>query len=193
MSEERNPSINAIGLTTDIIKSIVNRAAERNVKVSVGKYTDLIQDFVLKVSDQLDIDGIKVEDDSFQAGEKIIQNAILNKFDGKFYVSSGVHDYVTFPTQSGEGMIDGGGEYLRRSFNLGEVEDYTLFSNDPFEKICDMMLWGTFGKEGKIADFKWVLLKDCTTEHLKAIIDNCALSTFTKKVINHILSSRTND
>lgn len=190
MSSERNPKINAAGLTADIIQSIHNRATERNVRVSVSNYTDLIQDFVIAVSNQLDIDGIPIDDVFFNDGEKIVQNAVFNKFDGKFYVSSGVHDYVTFPTQNGEGMIDGGHEYLRRSFDHNAVEDYSLFSNDPFEKICNMMVWGTFGKEGRIEDFKWVLLKDCESDHLHAILQNCQISQLRKDVINYILKER---
>ena len=190
MSSERNPSINAAGLTADIIQAISDRAAERNIKVSVGNYIDLIQEFVVTVSNQLDTDGTPINDVFFNDGEKIVQNAIFNKFDGKFYVSMGVHDYVTFPTQIGEGMIDGGNEYLRRSFDHSNVEDYSLFSNDPFEKICGMMLWGTYGKEGRIEDFKWVLLKDCESDHLRAILNNAPTSKLIQKVINHILEER---
>ena len=52
------------------------------------------------------------------------------------------------------------------------------------------MIWGTYGVDGD-EPLKWVKLVDCTSEHLKAILENCkGIGFLRRRVILTILGDR---
>lgn len=105
---------------------------------------------------------------------KIIVNAIRCKHCGFILYSRHRHDYVEHDCNGKHIMTDGGTDYLRRSANYEDYEDLTLYSDDPFEKIRERLLWGTYGKSGK-EPLHYIILKDMTDLHLEAI---CAASIY---------------
>lgn len=58
------------------------------------------------------------------------------------------------------------------------------------ENAAKVAEWGTFGPFQRIADFKWVRLMDCSTEHLKAIQRQVGIRSDYYEIINFILNSR---
>jgi hypothetical protein len=38
------------------------------------------------------------------------------------------------------------------------------------ELVRDWLVWGTYGKEAKLENFKWVILKNMSDEHIEAIL-----------------------
>lgn len=129
---------------------------------------------------------------------QIIQNAVRVKQTGKIYISRNVHDFVSIllPNKQ-EYFIDGGKDYFRRGYSKTAkkyIEDISLTVNDKFEDICDKLVWGTYGKNGK-EPLTWVLLKNCETDHLKNILKDKGklkdkLSDLYIKVIQSILKKR---
>lgn len=105
--------------------------------------------------------------------EHIVSNRVKTP-DGTTLISINVHDYHTYTDKNGETyMVDGGCDYLRRT--TGQKEPYTelsVYSNDPHEKIREVFLWGTYGKEGK-EPLAYRSLKELSTNHIKAILENC--------------------
>lgn len=104
-----------------------------------------------------------------------LQNAVEIK--GRIYKSSHRHDFVTVHLPGGEkGFIDGGNAYIRWSLNVHEAldkghgESLVVKKTDSLEYRAHKMVWGTRGKDGK-ESFHWKRLKDCTTNHLKAILE----------------------
>lgn len=95
----------------------------------------------------------------------LLQNAV--KVGDKILISIGVHDYMEHDGI----MIDGGLEYQRRAgdWKRPDVIDLTITSRMRVSTCADRLLWGTYGKTG-MDKFKWVLLKDCTSEHLGNIL-----------------------
>jgi len=54
----------------------------------------------------------------------------------------------------------------------------------------DIAAWGTRGKSG-VEPLRYVLLKDCDTDHLQAILENCGyISSDYRVIIKSILSDR---
>jgi hypothetical protein len=61
---------------------------------------------------------------------------------------------------------------------------------DSIEEKMNNFIWGTYGKDGK-SPLKYVLLKNCETDHLQNILANVKhIQSDTKKVIEFILKSR---
>ena len=89
-------------------------------------------------------------------------------------VSINRHDYKVYKDKNGETyMTDGGCDYLRRTIGQKEpYEDISVYADDPHEKIREVFMWGTYGEEGD-KPLEYLLLKELTTEHIKAIIRNC--------------------
>lgn len=104
---------------------------------------------------------------------KLIQQAYYVPEQNRFYKSAHVHDFVTIDLGDKKVSIDGGLEYSRRDghlalFESGRLISFCLFSDDPFDKIVKEFLWGTYGPGGK-GPFRWVLLSECSLDHLEAI------------------------
>lgn len=122
---------------------------------------------------------------------RLIQNAIRIVEDGKIIKSCHVHDYVTHTTPSGKQyMLDGGTEYVRSSlWQPGEVEELYLTTENSVEEVMDKLVWGTYGPKGD-QPLRWVLLKECSTDHLQAILKVPNLSPIVKDAIEGILTKR---
>lgn len=61
---------------------------------------------------------------------------------------------------------------------------------DTIAEKVENFIWGTFGKDGK-SPLKYVLLKNCETDHLQNILKNVKhVQPETKKVIEYILKNR---
>lgn len=131
----------------------------------------------------------------------ILQNAVRVKSTNSIYVSTHVHHFVQFEAKGGSGFIDGGTEYLRRGGaaiegepGSSDVEDLSFSDEDPIEVRASKMVWGTCGKTGK-EKFKWVMLKDCSVEHLKAILvyqfpQGKKLQQWQRDVIEYIIEAK---
>jgi hypothetical protein len=61
---------------------------------------------------------------------------------------------------------------------------------DSIEEQVENFIWGTRGKDGK-SPLKYVLLKNCDTDHLQNILKDVKhIQAETKKVIEYILKNR---
>lgn len=106
---------------------------------------------------------------------KLIQNAVYVPEKDRYYKSGNVHDFVHVELEDGKSFfLDGGTEYLRRGgdfelFMNGRVQERNLHEDSPADEILDRFLWGTYGLEGS-NERKWVLIKDCSADHLEAIL-----------------------
>ena len=125
----------------------------------------------------------------------IIQNAIKILGNPPVYLRSrNVHDYRALDLPNGNSVaVDGGNCYIRRGYKrcLDGYEEFNLLDTDPFEVICDRLLWGTCGPK-RSEPLKDVRLTECSTDHLKAIKKDCPkiVGTIYEKVIDYILASR---
>lgn len=65
-----------------------------------------------------------------------------------------------------------------------------LTTKSSFQQVKDRMLWGTYGKPRDLNNLKWVKLRDCTTDHLFAILLEPHIPNITRRIINSILDDR---
>jgi hypothetical protein len=102
---------------------------------------------------------------------KLLANRIHTP-DGTIMQSYNGHDYKTYVDKvTGETyMVDGGLNYIRRSRNLVEAADASIYTTDTHEVIREGFCWGTRGKDGH-QPLKYVPLKDLDTDHIKAILE----------------------
>jgi hypothetical protein len=111
----------------------------------------------------------------------IIYNAIRTP-DGTVIESTHRHDFVCHTdANGGRYCVDGGYSYLKRSFakldykELSIDSKYEELSIDSdgvdFETVRNTLKWGTYGPNGD-QPLKRVLLKDLTTDHIEAILEN---------------------
>jgi hypothetical protein len=100
----------------------------------------------------------------------IVYNAIKCP-DGTILESKHRHDYQSYVDKNNETyVLDGGGEYIRRSINIIEAEDISLYSDAPHEQIREVVSRGSRGKSGR-EELKYILIKDIDDEYLEALID----------------------
>ena len=92
--------------------------------------------------------------------------------DGTILHSRYRHDYCEhFDAVSKEWYIlDGGSDYQRCSINTVPPEDLTLYADDPHEKIREVFIWKSYGKNFSQPEGVYTLLKDLTDDHLVNII-----------------------
>lgn len=87
--------------------------------------------------------------------------------DGTILQSRHRHDYVSHTTDKGEYcFLDGGLDYIRHSGNL---ECLCIYSNAPHDIIRENFEWTSYGVNGD-EDAKVNVLKDLSTEHIRAIL-----------------------
>ncbi len=93
--------------------------------------------------------------------------------DGTILHSRHRHDYCAhFDAVSKEWYtLDGGNEYIRCSVNTVPPEDLTLYADDPHEKIREVFIWKSYGKNFSQPEGVYTLLKDLTDEHIIAICE----------------------
>jgi len=102
--------------------------------------------------------------------KRLIYSAIRTP-DGTVLESRHRHDFVTHLDKNGETyMLDGGCEdYVRRSINIVEAEDLSLYDDAPHEVIREYLSRGGRGVNGD-EPLKYVILKDINDGWLDAII-----------------------
>ena len=127
---------------------------------------------------------------------RLTQNAVFWPAAGVYLKSTHGHDFTGHSMVVAgipqELAIDGGLEMRRVIFSGNPVyEDFSLWSDSPFEEVCQKILWGTYGPKGD-QPRRWVPLKECETEHLQAIL-RTQLHVYggvVERVIKHILKER---
>jgi hypothetical protein len=99
----------------------------------------------------------------------IIQNAVQTP-DKTILVSTMRHEYIAYQDKRNNEVYftDGGTNYIHKS-NQKDLIDLSIMSFEYFTDIRKKFLWGTYGKTGK-EEFKWVVLRNMTKEHIKAIL-----------------------
>jgi hypothetical protein len=99
------------------------------------------------------------------AYKRLVLNRIRTP-DGTVLTSHYRHDYKAHIDKNGfEYIVDGGSYYAKRSVNVPEYEELSVYENEPFEVIRQSLLWGTCGKEGN-TPLHYIRLCDMEDEHL---------------------------
>jgi hypothetical protein len=104
--------------------------------------------------------------------ETIICNAIMTP-DGTYLRSYHRHDYKEHLDKvSGEiYIVDGGNDYLRRSFNTTPATFMDVYLSHPFETIRRNFAWKSYGKNGEhIPHGVYIFLYAMDTDHIRAIL-----------------------
>lgn len=104
--------------------------------------------------------------------ERLIYNAIRTP-DGTVLESRHRHDFKEYMDMNGlEYMVDGGLEYKRRYLTpLAPYEELSVCLEDGHEAVREAAKWGTWGVNGD-QPLSYVILKDMSTEHIQACLDN---------------------
>lgn len=104
--------------------------------------------------------------------ERLIYNAIRTP-DGTVLESRHRHDYREYTDKNGlEYMVDGGLEYARRIIqDSAPYEELSVSLEDGHEAVRGAAKWGTYGLNGD-QPLSCVILKDMSTEHIQACLDN---------------------
>jgi hypothetical protein len=95
------------------------------------------------------------------------------------------NDYQFNSTRSG----------VLRKYGVWKVEDVRIINDDEIpdlgsdEVIFENIVWGTRGKDGK-QPLKYVLLKDCDKEHLKAILENQNVGETMEKALKYWIDKK---
>ena len=102
----------------------------------------------------------------------LVYNAICTP-DGTVLESTHRHDYKAYLDKNGkEYMVDGGLEYIRRNVHAeAPYEELSVYSTDGHDKVREVVKWGTYGINGD-QPLTRILLKDMSTEHIQACLDN---------------------
>jgi hypothetical protein len=89
--------------------------------------------------------------------------------------------------------------YNARHDGVWDVENVRIISKEEYEKIdtlqekANNFIWGTKGKNGD-EPFRQVSLKNCSKEHLEAIIKNVPhIHEETEQVIKYLISQKSNE
>lgn len=127
---------------------------------------------------------------------KLIQNAAWVPELGRWFKSRNTHDCVMIKLADGKWVsIDGGPSYAHYGgdlelFENGRVVIECLYEDDPFEKLCAKLIWGTYGKDGK-QPLRYLPLTERDSDHLNAILMNVPLlHPLYERVIRHLLKER---
>ena len=131
-----------------------------------------------------------MQDYEEEFSSQLVYNTI-RCLDGTLLESFSRHDYKTHLDASGFiFMVDGGTDYLRRSLIKQELyEELSVTIGDGHEKVREVISWGTYGKEGT-DPFRWITLAEMSTEHIKAVIHDCAIAPYRAAVYNREIRDR---
>lgn len=101
----------------------------------------------------------------------IIANRIRTP-DGTVLWSKHRHDYVSHKDKNGEEYAtDGGDDYLRRIINhIEPYEDLTVYSDDSFEEIREVLYRSGYGKNMD-EEFRSVKLSEMSDDWIKNVIE----------------------
>lgn len=102
----------------------------------------------------------------------LVYNAIRTP-DGTVLESKHRHDYNVYVDKNGkEYMVDGGLDYTRRNvYDDAPYQELSVYLTDGHDKVREVVKWGTYGKDGN-QPLSYILLKDMSTEHIQACLDN---------------------
>lgn len=102
----------------------------------------------------------------------LVYNAIRTP-DGTVLESTHRHDYKAYLDKNGkEYMVDGGLEYIRRNVHAdAPYEELSVYTTDGHDRVREVVKWGTYGINGD-QPLTRILLKDMSTEHIQACLDN---------------------
>jgi hypothetical protein len=122
------------------------------------------------------------------ASKKIVLNRIRTP-DGTILTSHTRHDYQTYTDKNGhEYMVDGGNDYLRRSYpDAAPPEELSVHSDAPFEVLRKSYHWGTY-RNGVVRE--WVPVGALETTHLECILNLSYVHPFMKEVVGKELRFR---
>lgn len=121
----------------------------------------------------------------------IVSNRIKTP-DGTILISRNRYDFIIHTDKvTGETFsVDGGHEYLKRSFT-GRYEEMSTYSNSSFELIRYTMEWGTYGIKGD-QPLQYRTLMHMSNSHIAAIIKTQThIPTWAKKIFEKELQYRT--
>lgn len=126
---------------------------------------------------------------------RLIQQAYKITKTNEIVNSSHTHDCVIKVVMGETLMIDGGTDYSRCSGNFekliksGDIISLMLYSDASIEQKAEKLIWGTRGKNGD-QPLKYVLMKDCETDHLNAILETQIITKDRRNVIEYIIRKR---
>ena len=96
---------------------------------------------------------------------------IIQTPDGTILRSIYRHDYVAYLDKNGETYFtDGGSDYMRTSVNKEPFKILSVYDDEPYEKIREYYLRGTFTKDGE-SNRIFVPLSKLSDKHLQGVID----------------------
>lgn len=105
---------------------------------------------------------------------ELLYNAIRTP-DGTVLVSRNRHDYKEHTDANGKYYaVDGGHAYQRILGDVLDIEDLSVYSTDPIERIREHYEWGSYGKSGT-EPLHYIKLKDMSDDHIIACMENLKL------------------
>jgi ribosomal protein L32 len=171
----------AKGFTEDEISGMMNHKLTvwKEVLIKKGLINDFDFEAILAMTDMGD-----------SPMPELIQNAVKCLECGEIIQSTSRHDFVKCQCPN-NAMTDGGLEYHRYgAADMSKIEILSIHRSEPFESIKKKLLWGTYGKKGG-QPLKYVLLNDCESDHLHAILKNVhGINPLHETVIVSILKDR---
>ena len=105
---------------------------------------------------------------------RILRNAIMTP-DGTVIESMHRHDFVHHTDANGKTYsVDGGSEYLKRSFDINDYVEMSVYDDGDHIKRRENMRWGVnYDKDmNKLPETEWRRIMDLNEDHINAIIDN---------------------
>ncbi len=125
---------------------------------------------------------------------QLIQNALYVPEKDLYLKSTHVHDYVSIQLDDGtEVCTDGGTFYLHRTVHRdGRVVEWDLYEDDPFERVAERLLWGTYGKPAKLP-MRHRPIASFDLDHLQAILktQSHVKGTLHQKVVYYWWATKT--
>jgi hypothetical protein len=123
-----------------------------------------------------------------------LYNAIRTP-DGTILESTNRHDYKVYVDKNGlEYMVDGGHDYLRRNiYEDYPYEELSIEDNGDSELRRNYLRWGRNYDENMhpLEKTEWILIKDLSTDHIKAILKNVkSTDTIYKETLEYELRKR---
>jgi len=133
-------------------------------------YNDIDSVVLERIKNRKTIESKKETEEQVISDKKIILNRIKTP-DGTVLTSHHVHDFVCHVDANGKRYcVDGGNDYLKRSFETADYEDVSIYSDAPFEIIRENFHRGGRGKLGN-EDVKWTPMNEMSDRWL----DNCII------------------
>ena len=105
--------------------------------------------------------------------KRILKNSIRTP-DGTILESIHRHDFVSYKDKNGQYYaVDGGREYLKRSFDIHDFEELSVYDDETHENRRNNLRWGVnYDKDmNRLPEgTDWKLIKELNSEHIQAIL-----------------------